>query len=58
MKKKQHQLSIQHPVRKPSPSIAPGLEDDNLEIPADEEEIIRDEFTSVTKLVLDRLTDR
>ena len=58
MKKKQHQPSIQHPVRKSSPSIAPGLEDDNLEMPADEEEIIRDEFTPVTKLILDRLTDR
>lgn len=58
MQKKQTQPAIQHPVRKSSPSIAPGMEDDALEQPADEEEIIRDEFTPVTKLVLDRLTDR
>ncbi len=58
MQKKQNQPSIQSPVRKSPPRIAPGMEDDALEQKATDEEIMHDEFTPVTKLVLDRPTDR
>lgn len=57
-KKKPTQPAIQHPVRQSPPRIAPGMEDDALEQAADKEEIMRHEFTPVTKLVLDRLTER
>ncbi len=38
-----------------APTIAPGMEMDELDEPATEEEIKRHDYTSVTKLFIDRL---
>jgi len=39
------------------PSIAPGLEMDELEEEATEEEVAKGDYTSVTKLVVDRVPE-
>jgi hypothetical protein len=39
------------------PSLAPGLEMDELDRAATEEELERGDYTEVTRLFLDRLTD-
>jgi hypothetical protein len=43
------------PAHHPAPNIAPGLEMDELDEPATEEEIARGDYTPVTKLFIDRV---
>ncbi|WP_167577834.1 hypothetical protein [Ammoniphilus sp. YIM 78166] len=39
------------------PTVAPGLEMDELEAEATDEEVAEGDYTSVTKLVVDRLPE-
>jgi hypothetical protein len=39
------------------PSIAPGIEDDNLEAKASPEEFKEGNYTRVTRLVIDRVSE-
>lgn len=44
-----------NPPKKETPSVAPGLELDELEVKASEKEIADGNYTEVTKLFLDRI---
>lgn len=40
---------------KHAPTVAPGMEMDELDTPATDEEVNRKDYTSVTKLFIDRV---